>query len=165
VTLVPSGNIAVFSGTPVSTVAAWPLYGSTEAFVLPRGSVGNLDWQWQVDLGAKVLWAISGPYTLQFSLDIFNILNMTTVQSVDQIYTYDYTTPMQAAQCANRNSYSSSGNVAKTLNESCPDLPYARTFQYGRRATVNPNYAQPQSVALSAYQLPISARFGVALSF
>jgi hypothetical protein len=165
VTLVPSGNISIFSGTPVSTVAAWPFYGSTEAFVLPRGSVGTLDWQWQVDLGAKMLWAISGPYTLQFSVDIFNILNMTTVQSVDQIYTFDYTTPMQAAQCANRNSYSSSGNVLKTLAESCPDLPYARTFQYGRRVTPNPNYAQPTTVALSAYQLPISARFGIALSF
>ncbi len=165
VTFVPSANIQIFSGTPVSAIAAWPFYGNTEVFVLPRGSVGNLDWQWQVDLGAKLLWAISGPYTLQFSLDIFNILNMTTVQSVDQIYTFDFTTPMQAAQCANRTSYSSSGNVPKTLAENCPDLPYARTFQYGRRVSPNPNFGQPQTVALSAYQLPISARFGVALSF
>ena len=53
-----------------------------------------------LDAGAKVMWAISGPYTLQFSLDIFNLLNMQTAKWVDMNYTFDFATPMQNAYWA-----------------------------------------------------------------
>lgn len=63
-TLVPSLNAQIFSGLPVSALAAHPLYGFGESYLLPRGAAGDLPWTWQIDLGAKVLWALAGPYTL-----------------------------------------------------------------------------------------------------
>lgn len=164
VTLVPSGNVQIYSGIPVSAVAAHPIYGSGESYLLPRGVVGNLDWSWQIDVGAKVMWAISGPYTLQFSLDIFNVINAQAVQWVDMNYTFDYATPMQNAQCGNKTSATNKDPLS-ALNQACPDLPYARSTT-DQRLTQNLNFGRPAAnTGLSAYQSPISARFGVQLSF
>ena len=164
VSLVPALNFQGMSGVPQSAFAIQPIYGPAIANILPRGMAGNLDWTYQLDVGAKVIWAISGPYTLQFSLDIFNILNMQTTQWTDQTYTLDSANPMQGAQCSSKNSITQK-NPIQALQADCPDLPYARTTD-GRRVGVNLNYGQPASSTLyGAYQLPISARFGVQLSF
>jgi hypothetical protein len=165
VTLVPAVNFSAMSGLPVSATAVHPFYGPGESYLLPRGVAGNLDWTISLDAGAKVLWAVSGPYTLQFSLDIFNLLNMQTVQWVDMNYTLlDAMSPMQNAQCSSKNSISSKDPLT-ALAANCPDLPYARTVD-DRRPTVNLNYGRPAAGAgIPAYQAPISARFGVALSF
>jgi hypothetical protein len=166
VMLQPSVNFQAVSGLPVSATACQAIYGCGESYLLPRGTSGNLDWTFQVDAGAKVIWAISGPYTLQFSLDIFNLLNLATTQWVDMGYTLDFATPMQGAQCSSKTA-ATSKDPLKTLNESCPDLPYARTLE-DRRISPNLNYGRPQNSAqglISAYQAPISARFGVSLSF
>ena len=109
----------------------------------------------QLDLGAKVVWAISGPYTLQFSLDIFNILNMQTAQWVDQNYTFDFVTPMQGAQCSSKNAARRKNPIA-ALQADCPDLPYARTHRRPARQR------QPQlrparrsgNARVGAYQAP-----------
>jgi hypothetical protein len=164
VTLSPSINFQAFSGIPVSATAAQAIYGNGESYLLPRGVVGNLDWTIQLDAGAKLLWALSGPYTLQFSLDIFNLLNMQTTQWVDMNYTFDFATPMQSAQCGNKTSASSKDPLT-ALNAACPDLPYARTLE-DRRISPNLNFGRPAAnTGIAAYQAPISARFGVALSF
>ncbi len=164
VTLVPSINFQAFSGIPVSATAAQAIYGNGESYLLPRGVVGNLDWTIQLDAGAKVMWALSGPYTLQFSLDIFNLLNMQTTQWVDMNYTFDFATPMQNAQCGNKTSATSKDPLS-ALNAACPDLPYARTLD-DRRISPNLNFGRPAAnTGIAAYQAPISARFGVALSF
>ena len=166
VSFVPSMNFQAYSGIPVNALAGNEYYGFSEVSLLPRGTPGNLGWTYQVDLGAKVIWAISGPYTLQFSLDIFNVLNMASVQWVDNDYTFDSASPIQNAQCSNKDS-ATAKNPIQALQADCSDLPFARTVD-GRRVTVNPNYGQPQASSnarVSAYQLPISARFGVQLSF
>jgi len=163
VTFVPSVNFQAFSGAPVSALAAHPDYGPGESYLLPRGMAGDLAWTYQLDVGAKMLWAISGPYTLQFSLDIFNILNMTTAQWVDMNYTLDTAVPMQNAQCTNKNSATAKDPIG-ALQAACQDLPYARTTS-GSRVNVNLSYGRPVNGTYAAYQTPISARFGVALSF
>lgn len=165
VNLIPSVNFQALSGLPVNSTAGHPLYGNTDSFLLPFGSAGNLPWTFQLDLGAKVSWAFAGAYTLQFSLDVFNILNMQTTQWVDPIYTYSFAQPIQNAYCSNHTSMSAK-NPITALNEACPDLPYTKTLD-GLRIVPNLNYGRPQNSAggIGAYQAPISARFGVALSF
>jgi hypothetical protein len=166
VTFVPAVNFSAVSGLPVNVTGANPGYGFGESYLLPRGYAGNLPWTFQLDLGGKVLWAISGPYTLQFSLDIFNFLNMQTTQWVDMNYTFDNATPMQGAVCSSKDAISSK-NPISSLASSCPDLPYARTLD-DRRVSPNLNYGRPANSSgglISAYQAPISARFGIALSF
>jgi len=77
---------------------------------------------------------------------------------VDQRYTFDFVSPMQGAQCGAKNSISQ-GDPTSALLANCPDLAYARTID-GQRVTPNLNYGRP-----TAFQTPVSARFGVALSF
>ena len=164
-TLVPSTNFQAYSGQPVSALARHPLYGAGQSFVLPRGIVGDLPWTFQFDVGVKAIWAISGPYTLAFSLDIFNLLNMTTTQWVDQNYSIDSRIlPMQNSQCSNKTSISAS-NPLTALQAACSDLRYARTTD-NQAPVINPNFGQPAtSPGGVVYQSPVSARFGVQLSF
>jgi outer membrane receptor protein involved in Fe transport len=164
-TLVPSTNFQAFSGQPVSALARHPLYGVGQSFVLPRGVVGDLPWTFQFDVGAKAIWAISGPYTLAFSLDIFNLLNMTTTQWVDQNYSIDSRIlPMQNSQCSNKTSISAA-NPLTALQAACSDLRFARATD-GQAPVLNPNFGQPAASPVGVtYQSPISARFGVQLSF
>jgi hypothetical protein len=167
ISLVPSAQFQAYSGYPVSALAAHPLYGSGQSYVLPRGVAGNLPWTFQLDAGVKMLWALSGPYTLQFSLDVFNLLNMLTTQWVDMNYSNASTImPMQNAQCSNKTS-ASAPNPLAALQANCPDLAYARTPD-NQAPVLNLNYGQPATpggVNLGAYQIPIRLRFGVALSF
>jgi hypothetical protein len=171
VSLVPSINFQAYSGVPVNALAAQAgangvIYGDGQSYLLPMGSGGVMPWMFQLDLGAKVIWALSGPYSLQFSLDLFNILNMQTAQWVDNNWTFDSATPMQNAQCAQRTATVGSSPI-RTLQDNCPDLAYARTVD-DRPINVNLNYGQPTGAGngrLGAYQLPISARFGVQLTF
>ena len=167
VSLVPSANVNVFSGYPVSALARHPLYGLGQSYVLPRGFVGDLPWTWKFDVGLKAIWALSGPYTLQFSLDIFNLFNANTTQWVDQNYSRDSRiVPMQNSQCSSKNAISSKTPIS-ALQSDCPDLIYARTTD-NQAPVINLNFGQPIAAAqgvLGAYQVPISARFGVQLTF
>jgi hypothetical protein len=158
VSLTPGFQLSAISGAPTNTWGAHPIYGNADGFLLPRGMAGDLPWQVSLDLSGKVTWAISGPYTLSFTLSIFNILNSQVATSVDERYTFDFVSPMQGAQCGAKNSISQKDPTAALL-ASCPDLPYARTID-GLRVTQNLNYGRP-----TGFQTPVSARFGVTLSF
>jgi hypothetical protein len=119
---------------------------------------GNLPWQVQLDLSGKLTWALSGPYTLSFMVSVFNVLNAQVASNVDQRYTLDFVSPMPGAQCSAKNAVSQADPLT-ALAADCPDLPYARTID-GLRVTPNLNYGRP-----TGFQTPVSARFGVALSF
>jgi hypothetical protein len=165
VTLVGGLGMTAMAGQPVGVLGAHPLYGAGESYLLPRGFAGNLPWTVNLDLSGKVQWNISGPYTLSFMLDIFNVLNLQAKQSVDQIYTQDFLNPAQGAACSSKDAISQQ-NVRQALAADCPDLPYLRTLD-DRQPTPNLNYGQPQTDPAGgpAYQLPIRVRLGVALSF
>ncbi|MCX5730990.1 MAG: TonB-dependent receptor, partial [Deltaproteobacteria bacterium] len=159
-TVLVSGGVAftALEGIPVSVLGGHPIYGAGESYILSRGFAGNLPWTLNLDLQGSITWAISGPYSLRFSLDLFNVANSTTIQGVDANYTFDLITPIQGATCTNKNSITQKDSGAALL-ANCPDLPYARTPD-NLRVARNLNYGQP-----TAYQNPIRARFGVQLSF
>lgn len=158
VSLTPGFQLSAISGAPANAWGAHLYYGAVDAFLLPRGMAGDLPWQVSLDLSARVTWSISGPYAINFTLSVFNVLDSQAATNVDQSYTFDFIAPMQGAQCGSRSSISQKDPVAALL-ASCPDLAYARTID-GLRVTPNLNYGRP-----TAFQTPVSARFGVALSF
>jgi len=158
VSLTPGFQLFAISGAPVNALGSHPQYGATDGFLLPRGSAGDLPWEVKLDLSGKLAWTLSGPYTLTFTLSVFNVLNAQAMSTVDQRYTFDFVTPMQGAQCSSKNAISQKDPAAALL-AACPDLAYARTLE-GQRVTPNLNYGRPTS-----FQEPVSARFGVALSF
>ena len=133
------GNFRADEGTPLNTLGAHPLYGPSEAFVLPRGSAGRLPWQWSVNLRANAAYKVSKDYSLGLTLDLFNVTNNQAVTSRDENYTFDSVSPI--------------------VNGKPADLAYLKTTS-GAPATPNPTFLNPTS-----YQLPFSARIGARLSF
>jgi hypothetical protein len=158
VTFTPGMLLLALSGRPTNAWARDPLYGNAEVFLVPRGMAGNLPWQVSLDLSARLDWALAGPYTLSFTLSIFNVLNEQAATSVDQRYTLDFANPVQGAQCSGKNAVQQKDPLA-ALAADCPDLVYARTLD-GRRITPNLNFGRA-----NGWMTPVSARFGVAFSF
>jgi hypothetical protein len=152
------GGIRVTSGTPVNYLIAHPLYGEGEGYGLPRGSAGRTDTVTNIDLRGGLTYTISPPYMVKFTVDVFNVLNAQTATSVDNNWTFDSTQPIVNGQCSSRNAASKTDPVAGALAD-CPSLAYMRTTD-GLPVTINSNFARP-----TAYQLPLSVRFGLELSF
>ena len=164
-------GVTAQEGQPVSALGAHPLYGLGEAFVLPRGMGGRLPWLTNVDLHGEYGYTITAPYTVKFTIDVFNLFNFQEAQFVDQNYTLDTVQPMVGAQCGSKNAASKSDPLA-ALVQDCPDLKYLRGAFTGALASPNPNWGRPAAgpnilygFAAPAYQLPIRFRFGLALTF
>jgi hypothetical protein len=132
-------NFRADQGTPLNYLGAHPLYGRSEAFILPRGSAGRLPWTWSVNLRASAAYKLSKDYSLGISVDLFNVTDNRETTAVSQDYTFDSVSPI--------------------INGTKADLAYLKNTA-GQPVTVNPQFLQPTS-----YQLPFSARLGARLSF
>jgi hypothetical protein len=66
------GNVRVDQGQPINYLAAHPLYGPGEAYVLPRGSGGRTPWTWQVNLRGGANYKLSKDYGLGVTVDLLN---------------------------------------------------------------------------------------------
>jgi hypothetical protein len=152
------GALRLTSGTPVNYLIAHPDYGPSEGYGLPRGSAGRTPALTNFDLKGGVVYTITPPYKVQFTVDVFNILNQQKAVSVDENWTLNSAQPIINGQCSSRNAASSSNPIAAALAD-CPDLQFLKSTG-GRSVTINTNFAKP-----TAYQLPLSVRFGLELSF
>ncbi|MET3116004.1 hypothetical protein AAKU64_000207 [Undibacterium sp. GrIS 1.8] len=99
------GNLLIAAGRPKNCLGTYPQalqandpgfpdYGSAYHYCnelpSPRGSVGNLPWDVRLDMNfAYKLEQVKG---LQFKIDIFNVFNKQTVQTIDETYNLDATT-------------------------------------------------------------------------
>ncbi len=169
--LVGGVGVSALEGQPVNVLGAHPLYGLGESFIVPRGMGGRLPWLTNLDLHGEYGYTVSAPYTVKFTIDVFNVLNAQSAQFVDQNYTLDAVQPMIGAQCGSKNAASKGDPLAAVLAD-CPDLKYLRGAFTGALATPNPNWGRPaagpnvlRGFSAPAYQLPIRFRFGLALTF
>ncbi|HZZ86167.1 MAG TPA: TonB-dependent receptor [Anaeromyxobacteraceae bacterium] len=158
------------SGTPINVLGAHPDYGNSEAFILPRGSGGRTPFNTQLDVLGSIDYVIAQPYTLKFTVSVFNLLNQQETLNVDQNYTFDTVQPIVGGQCASRSGASSKDPVAG-VQADCPDMKYLTTTD-GRPVTPNKNYGRPAiapaptyGYAPPAFQVPLQVRLGVALTF
>jgi hypothetical protein len=151
------------SGNPVNALGAHPDYGEGQAFILPRGMAGRAPFLHNVDLRGSLSYVIRPPYTLQFSVDVFNVLNSQEARTTDENYTFDAVQPIAGINCDT--SAGHSGDPVGQLKRDCPDIAYLKTVD-GRPVTVNPNWGKAGTFANQPnFQFPLSLRFGVALSF
>jgi hypothetical protein len=157
-----SGAYNGISGTPVSAMGAQAEYGASSAFIIPRGQAGRTPFVNTVDLGAGVSYTIRKPYTVAFRVDVFNVFNSQTVLEYDQDYTFDTVTPISNMNCSSRNSAGKSDPIT-AIQADCPGLAELKSVD-GRPVTVNPNFGRASRLS-TAYQLPISLRLGLAVSF
>jgi hypothetical protein len=128
-----------FSGRPIEVLGQHPTYGPSEVFILPRGSGGRTPFVTSLDLHVSYRRQLSKLFGLEAYWDVFNVANEQTATDVDDNYTFSVVNPIQ------------NGSVA--------DLVNLKTTS-GTQPTINANYGQP-----TAYQSPLSMRFGIRLSF
>jgi Carboxypeptidase regulatory-like domain/TonB-dependent Receptor Plug Domain len=132
-------NFRADEGTPLNYLGAHPLYGPSEAFILPRGSAGRLPWTWSINARAQATYKMTKDYSLGLTVDLFNVTNNQQTTNVNQNYTYDSVSPI--------------------VNGTKADLAYLKNTS-GAPVALNQAFLQP-----TAYQLPFSARVGAKLSF
>ncbi|HEY2746381.1 MAG TPA: carboxypeptidase regulatory-like domain-containing protein [Polyangia bacterium] len=138
-TLVFGAAFNAFSGSPIEVLGAHPTYGRLETYVLPRGSGGRTPFVTQLDLHLAYKRQLSSLFALEASWDVFNVLDQQAVTAVDNEYT--------------------TSSVKPIPNGTVGDLAGLKTLA-GGAPILNPNYGRA-----TAYQAPLSMRFGLRLSF
>jgi len=146
------------SGLALNYYAAHPIYGADEAFVLPRGSGGRLPWLHSVNLKAGVSYRLSKDNQVTFTADVFNVLNLQEVTSVDETLSTTDILPLTVAPGTNP-------QEALCIAGDNPDCKVPTSISYDpstpiTKADFNANFKRPTS-----YQAPISVRFGLKFTF
>ncbi len=154
------------SGAPINYLGSHPLYGADEVFVLPRGSGGRLPWRHAFNAKGGVRYKISKDNVVEFTADVFNMFNFQAVTAVDQTITTSDVLPFQtsssdpqAAACLAGNSQPQCTNNNTAIDTGTHD-DVNGGFVKLTRDELNPNFKRP-----TAYQAPISVRFGIRFSF
>ncbi len=146
------------SGAPLNAYGSHPYYGQGSVLILPLGSVGNLPWIHSVDSNVAVGYKISKNSTLSLSLDVFNLFNLQTESSRDEVYTRANVTPLEGGTASDlpakgEAACSGAGDCRYKLVKYEDGSPFDP-------ADRNPNYGNPTS-----YQNPRTVRMGVRLTF
>ena len=133
------GSMRASSGGPTNALGSHVVYGSDEAYLLPRGTGARLPWQFRVDTNFGYRKEISKDLALSFTMTIYNVANFQQVVATDQTYTFDDVVPVEGASIA---------DLGKLKNAD------------GNLISRNPNFGKA-----TAYQQPRMFNFGVRLTF
>jgi hypothetical protein len=133
-------NFYAQSGIPIQVLAAHPIYGRMESYLLPSGSGGRTPFITNFDLRLAYFHQFNHGVRFEATWEIFNLFNQRKALLVDDEYTTDQVLPTQFGRPS--------------------DVRRLRDSVTGAPLRVNPNYGQPLT-----YQAPLSMRFGVRVSF
>ena len=106
VNVTAGGALNAASGRPVNALAAHPIYGAGESFLIQRGMAGRTPFVTSADLRGKLEYKLTAPYALQFTVDVFNVFNSQETLQFDENYTFDTAQPIIGAQCKGKNAVS-----------------------------------------------------------
>jgi len=139
------------SGDPSSYLGGHPVYGSDQAYVLPRGAGERLPWEFSTDLQLGYRFHIDKDKTVQATVDIFNLFNFQAATGRDDRYTVVAVLPSSDGDLSR---IKKAGVTCATPGQTeCPEL-------YLTPGEVNPNHLRP-----NAYQPPRIFRFGLRMTF
>ncbi len=82
------------SGRPINVLGSHYQYGSSESFILPRGTGGRTDYVANVDLHLQYARQFSNDITLEAFVDLFSVFNRQATSLVDEEYTTDDVNPI-----------------------------------------------------------------------
>ena len=83
------------SGDPSNYLGAHPIYGSNEAYLLPRGSGPRLPWMFSMDARAAYVLKFTKTNSVEITLDVFNLINLQAEIRRDQTYTNSDVLPIE----------------------------------------------------------------------
>ncbi|PRQ03292.1 TonB dependent receptor [Enhygromyxa salina] len=137
--LMLGGAFRASSGAPTNVLGSHEIYGTGEAFLIPRGAGERLPWVFRLDTNIGYRKHFTDDLAVAVTMDVFNVVNFQAVTAVDQSYTYSDVVPIEGGTLADLEGY---------------------TDGSGEPIVKNPNFGKP-----SAYQSPRLFRFGVRLDF
>ena len=143
--LVAGARFRAFSGVPINTLGGHSLYGTGESYLLPRGSAGRTEFQTRADLRLAYSRELRHGVQMDVFFDLFNVYNNQGEARVDSLYTFSDANPV----------------VGGTKE----DLVYTKATNSNGFETQDPITRRPNYGNTSAYYTPLSARFGMRLSF
>ena len=132
------------SGIPHNTLAAHPVYGLDESYLLPRGALYRSPATTQLDTHISYGRQLSRTMRVEGFIDIFNLLNSQTETDTDERYTTNASQPI----------------VGGDSN----DLLHAKRTSLGRQTStiITPNLNFGKT---SARQAPLTGQLGFRLTF
>jgi len=142
--LILGTSVRAQSGVPGNTLAAHPIYGQGESYLLPRGAVYRSPATAQVDAHVSYGYQLGKTTRLEGYVEIFNLFDQQAETSVDPTYTTDSALPV----------------VGGDVN----DLPHAKATidraQSARAVIKNLNFGKT-----TARQAPLTGQLGFRLTF
>ncbi|MBK9071041.1 MAG: TonB-dependent receptor [Myxococcales bacterium] len=132
------------SGIPQNTLGSHIFYGSSEAFILPRGTEARNPTVWSADLKIQYGRKINKRTGVEVFADIFNVFDIQTATETDDTYTFDSINPIvdgDASDLVHAKSLDGDGQQASLtplLNpnfKNATDRQAPRIFRFGVRVT------------------------------
>jgi outer membrane receptor protein involved in Fe transport len=142
--VIVGASVRAQSGIPSNTLAAHPIYGPGESYLLPRGTVYRSPASMTVDTHISYGYQLSKTTRLEGYVEIFNLFDQQPEISVDETYTTNSSLPIVGGDTG--------------------DLPHAKATLNGRQTpnivTKNLNYGKT-----TARQAPLTGQLGFRLTF
>ena len=149
------GSYRALSGAPTNYLAAHPVYGNDEVFLLPRGEGDRLPWQHVVDAHLGYTFLETEKRTFAFTVDAFNLFNFRAVTQRTQRYTVRSAEPITGEAAKNPFVNGNKKEIDPALIKPSDGDP--RPFDDTDRER---GYGAP-----SRFQDPLSIRFGLKATF
>jgi hypothetical protein len=92
--LVAGASFRAQSGIPHNTLAAHPIYGSGEAYLLPRGSAPRSPFTTELDARVGYGYPINKTTKVEAFVSVFNLFNAQEQLNTDENYTFDPANPI-----------------------------------------------------------------------
>ncbi len=140
------GRVRALSGTPIDALAKHYRYGTHEAFLLPRGTMGRTPFARSFDLHVDYARELRDGVWLTLFADILNVGNDQETYGVDESYTY-------------------LSNANPIVGGSYEDLIWAKEVSDTGGETANPVKRNPNFGKTSSRYAPRSAWLGARLTF
>ncbi|HET9620646.1 MAG TPA: TonB-dependent receptor [Kofleriaceae bacterium] len=142
-------SVRAQSGIAHNVLAAHPVYGDGESYLLPRGSIARSPMTSTIDLHVAYGHRLTAAVTLEAFVNVFNLLDQQDELNVDERYTFDNALPIVGGD-ANDLKHAKVTNV----------LPTGQWATANRTLTPNQNFDHTSQVTN-----PRSVQLGVRLTF
>ncbi|MET0340812.1 MAG: TonB-dependent receptor [Polyangiales bacterium] len=145
------------SGAPTNVLGRHIQYGAAEVMLLPRGSGERLPWTHNLDLHVGYTFLQTKSKTISVTADIFNLLNLRPVTSIQERYTNRPVLPITGDAAKNPYVNGDRRNIDPTRINAADLDQNPRPFDQTDKNTA---FGTPL-----VYQAPISMRFGIRSTF
>ncbi|MGE3544113.1 MAG: TonB-dependent receptor [Kofleriaceae bacterium] len=152
-------RLRALSGTPINALAGHYLYGSDEAFLLPRGQLGRTDFDHGLDVHLGYGKTLGKNMKIEAFVDIYNVYNRQGEAEVDTTYApyYKLTAP-NASSGSQQNANPVSGGTYE-------DLVWVKTIDTVGNETATPIGKNSNFRNTIVRYAPMNARIGMRLTF